>query len=168
MFLDWGFESKQEEQPQFLKIIQQAVWEDRLVRLRYRSLYSWWIDPLEQVADAIEPGGMGGRLGVLICFWEGRGHVIRLNLVENIEIMQETFTRFDAYDLSAFWLEWRHHFETDHSEYAVQVRVSSRLLPTLRNLQPGPIDSEGWTTGTLVFETLEQAPGRHPVVWRCC
>ena len=96
----------------------------------------------------------------MICFWEGRGHVIRLNLVENIEVMQETFTRFDAYDLSAFWLEWRHHFETDHSEYAVQVRVSSRLLPTLRNLQPGPIDSEGWTTGTLVFETLEQARAR--------
>ena len=159
LFLDWGFESKQEEQPHFLKTIQQAVWEDRLVRLRYRSLYSPWIDSLEQVAAPYSLVAWAGDW-YLICFWEGKGHVIRLNLVENLEVMQESFTRPADFDLAAFWLEWRHHFETDRAEYAVRVRISPRMMPPPRYFQPGETDAEGWTTGTLLFETFEQARAR--------
>jgi hypothetical protein len=59
------------------------------------------------------------------------GYVIRLNLVEAIEVMQENFTRPLDFDLSTFWLEWRNHFETDRPEYPVKVRVSPRMMPSL-------------------------------------
>jgi predicted DNA-binding transcriptional regulator YafY len=142
-----------------LGTIRQAVWEDRLLRLRYRSLYVWWIEPFDQV---VAPCGLVAWAGdwYLVCSWDEQVHVIRLNLVETVELLPERFSRPQAFDLSKFWLDWRRSYEADRPSYPVRVRVTPQMAPSLRNLQAGEPDGQGWVTGTLPFETFEAARAR--------
>jgi predicted DNA-binding transcriptional regulator YafY len=156
LFLDWGFESNQEVQPQFLKIIQQAVWEDRLIRLRYRSLYSPWIDPLEQLAAPYSLVAWAGDW-YAVCQWGDSLHVIRIDLVQSVKTTADSFTRPAGYNLPAFWKEWRHHLEVERPVYAVRVRVAPLLVPYLHDWHPFSVEADGWQTGSMMFETFEQA-----------
>ena len=159
LFLDWGFDASQDEPVPHLKTIQQAVWGDRLLRLHYRSLFSPWIELLEQVAS---PYGLVAWAGnwYLVCSWDGMGHVIRLSLIEAVEILPEKFSRDPDFELSRFWLDWRRHYEADRPTYPVRARVAPQMVPFLRRLQAGSPDEQGWVTGILSFETFEIARAR--------
>jgi predicted DNA-binding transcriptional regulator YafY len=159
LYLDWGFDAAPEAGTGQLKTIQHAVWEDRLLRLRYRSLYSWWIDPREQVAAPYSLVAWAGEW-YLVCFWDEHGHVLPLRLIEASEVLPIKFSRPSDFDLSKFWLVWRRRFESDRPSYPVRVRVSPPMVPFLRNLQGGIADDQGWVTGTLTFETFEIAHAR--------
>lgn len=159
LFLDWGFDASQDEPVPHLKTIQQAVWEDRLLWLRYRSLFSWWIEPLEQVAA---PYGLVAWAGnwYLVCNWEGTNHVVRLNLIEAVEIQSAGFARAPDFDLAGFWLDWRKQVEANRPIFTIRMRVAPQMLPFLRHFQAGPPDAQGWVTGTLSFETFEAGRAR--------
>jgi len=159
LFLDWGFDASQDEPVPHLKTVQQAVWEDRQLRLRYRSLFSPWIEPLERVAS---PYGLVAWAGnwYLVCSWDGMGHVIRLSLIETVEVLPEGFSRNPDFELAKFWLDWRRRYEADRPAYPVRVRVAPQLVPFLRRLQVDPPDAQGWVTGTLSFESFETARTR--------
>jgi predicted DNA-binding transcriptional regulator YafY len=159
LFLDWGFDASQDEPVPHLKTVQQAVWEDRKLELRYRSLFAPWIEALERVAV---PYGLVAWAGnwYLVCSWDGMGHVIRLSLIETVEVLPERFSRDPQFELSKFWLDWRRRYEADRPAYPVRVRVAPQMVPFLRRLQAGPPDAQGWVTGTLTFDTFEIARAR--------
>jgi len=159
LYLDWGFDTSRDEPTPHLKTVQQAVWEDRLIRLRYRSIQARWIEPFDQVAA---PFGLVAWAGdwYLVCFWDGLNHVIRLNLVEFAEILPEEFSRDLTFELAKFWLDWRRRYETDRPAYPVRARVEPGLAALLRNFQGGAPDADGWIPGTLIYETFETARAR--------
>jgi len=159
LYLDWGFDTSDHVSVPHLKTIQQAVWEDRLVRLRYRSLYSPWIEALDQTVAPYSLVAWAGNW-YLVCCWDGLSHVIRVSNIETVEILHEAFSRNPGFELAKFWLEWRRQYQADQPSYPVHVRVAPQLAPFLRNLRAGPPDAQGWVTGALLFETFESARAR--------
>jgi predicted DNA-binding transcriptional regulator YafY len=159
LYLDWGFDAAREGTVPHLKVIQESVWKDRLLRISYRSFFSPWIEPFEQV---VAPHGLVAWAGdwYLVCFWDGQGHVVRLSLIETVEILPEHFSRDPAFEMSNFWLDWRRRYETDKSVYPVRVRVEPHLAQLLKHFQGGVPDKQGWITGILTYETFETARAR--------
>jgi predicted DNA-binding transcriptional regulator YafY len=159
LYLDWGFDAARDGAVPHLKVVQESVWQDRLLRISYRSLFSPWIEAFEQVAA---PHGLVAWAGdwYLVCFWDGQGHVIRLSLIEKVEVLPELFSRDPGFELPKFWLEWRRQYETDKPVYPVRARVEPHLAKMLRHFQGDPADEQGWITGVLRFETFETARAR--------
>lgn len=159
LFLDWGYDSISTEESHMLKLVQSCVWQDFCLKLRYRSHYSSWIEPLDQV---VEPYSLVAWAGdwYLVGFWDGAGHIIRLNLIEEAQMINETFTRKSDYNLPVFWSEWRHNFEADKPHFHVKVRVSPNMTAFLRHFQEDFTDERGWVTGRLTFDSFERARAR--------
>jgi predicted DNA-binding transcriptional regulator YafY len=159
LYLDWGFDTARNEAIPYLKMIQQAVWENHLIQIRFRTLFTRWSEPLNKTVAPYSLVAWEGNW-YLVCYWDETGHVIRISGIEAVDILPGEFTRYPGFDLSEFWLDWRRQDESHRPGYLVQVQVAPQLARFLRNLQAGPPDERGWVTGTLQFETLEAARAR--------
>lgn len=159
LFLDWGHDKKQAIQPTYLHDIQQAVWKNRMMRISFRSLFSPWIDPLEQVVCPYSLVAWAGEW-YAVCHWNDSLHVIRIDLVEKADMLPESFQRPLEFDLPAFWKDWRRHLVTDNPVYSVKVRVRSQLVPFLTEWHPETKQNNDWETGMLYFESFERARAR--------
>lgn len=164
--LDWQpWFHEQEAQPH-LQTIQQAVWEDRQLDLKYYSESGQWLGVLEAT---VTPLGLVGKTGrwYLVASREDHIVVIRTSWVIEAAIRAETFTRPDDFDLAKFWHTWRTEYEARKPHYPVQVHVSPQLLKYLphhfgKGIQSeidrlDPPDDSGWYAMTLPFESLEDA-----------
>ncbi len=158
------FETK--EPVPHLQTIQQALWQDRKVRITYRlpreAQAEWLIEPYGLVAK--------GNTWHLVCVRDGHMRVYRASRVLDATVMPETFERPANFDLVAFWRDWCAQVEENRPHYPVTVRVAPDLTPWLpyffgaqirdQVAGAGPPDAEGWITLTLSFETLEDARER--------
>jgi predicted DNA-binding transcriptional regulator YafY len=152
-----------------LPIVQQAVWEDCLIELTYRSVMGDWVGPLNAI---IQPYGLVSRGGLWYLIGKRRDHiaVLRVDYILDATLTSETSNRPDNFDLGAFWESWCRQEASNRPCYLVLARVSPKLIPHLPTLfgadiQPrlkevGIPDSMGWITLELTFEFLEQALDR--------
>jgi len=164
--LDWvPWFHEQESQPH-LQTIQQAVWEDKLLNLKYLTESGGWLGPLEA---GVAPYGLVAKAGVwyLVCERVGHMDVIRISWVQEARILEQGFSRPQDFDLKSFWKSWRIDYETRRPDYPVCVRLDPILLddtytPFGESLQgeieqDQPPDQDGWVIMTLSFETFESA-----------
>jgi predicted DNA-binding transcriptional regulator YafY len=149
-----------------LQTIQQALWQDRKLRITYRlpreAQAEWLIEPYGLVAK--------GDTWHLVCVRDGHVRVYRVSRVLDAAVMPETFERPASFNLATFWRDWCAQVEENRPHYPVIVRVSPDLAPWLpyffgdqirdQIAGAGPPDAEGWITLTLSFETLEDARER--------
>jgi predicted DNA-binding transcriptional regulator YafY len=160
----WWFQSG--ESLPCLQTIQQALWQDRPVRLQVR--WDFFNTRFEQVA---EPYGLVAKASIWYMVY-GRGgnvQVTRLSQVVEAELLPGTFTRPADFDLAAFWEKWCAEFESQ-APYIARVRLSPAVLPTLHYfleerarhtlLDPSAPDAEGWVTLDLPFESFATARTR--------
>jgi predicted DNA-binding transcriptional regulator YafY len=161
--LDWAGWAQPEEPVPHLQTVQQAVWEDRKLRLTYR----WQAGPHGgQFVQLVEPYGLVAKAGAwyLVYARTGQIHVLRVSHVLDARITDESFERPADFDLVAFWERWCAAREESRSAYPVTARVSPDLIPLLPLYfgdrvseiveQAGSPDDEGWITLTLPFETM--------------
>jgi len=167
--LDWApWFHKQEPQPH-LQTIQQAVWGDKMLYLKYLTEAGEWLGALEAT---VAPYGLVAKAGVwyLVCERDEHVAVIRISWVQEARLLDESFQRPDDFSLAAFWKTWRADYESRRPTYSVKARVSPQLMenspyPFRESIQ-GEIDQtespdpEGWTIMTLPFESLEDARAR--------
>lgn len=166
IYLDssWWFQS--EEQGPCLQTIQQALWQDRRLRLKVR----WEFFNTEFEQDA-EPYGLVAKANVWYLVY-GRGgnpHVARVSQILEAELMPECFRRPADFDLETFWLGWCNEYESQ-SPFLARVRVSPQALPMLaayvgerargQITQSNMPDTEGWVTLDLPFESFITARTR--------
>jgi hypothetical protein len=90
--------------------------------------------------------------------------------VLDARLLDDACERPADFDLVAFWQEWCAAAEEHRSTYPVTVRVSPEFAPWLPHYVgqalgegdalAGPLDTEGWVTVILQFESLEEARDR--------
>ncbi|MBN1993158.1 MAG: YafY family transcriptional regulator [Anaerolineae bacterium] len=147
----------------YLSLIQDAVWQNRRVRIVYRRGDGAWVKRL------IDPYGLVAKTSV----WYVVAGVLRMTLTFRISRIQEavltdsTFERSADFSLADYWANWCAQFEASHEKYGVTLRVAPAGIPSLVQMfgegihtlveQAGAPDDEGCCTLTLTFESPEAA-----------
>ncbi|MEU3268982.1 helix-turn-helix transcriptional regulator [Streptomyces bacillaris] len=161
------------ETPELLPVIADAVWDDRLVRARYRrggGREGGGDRDRTEVARELAPYGLVLKAGVwYLCARAGDDfRVYRIDRFTSVEPADERFERDEAFDLPAFWEERAADFARSLLRTEVTVRVSesgARRLPYAGDraaaaealAQAPPAGPDGWRTVVLPVESLDVA-----------
>jgi len=160
----WWFQS--EEPTPNLGILQQAVWQDRMVRTIHRGAFD---TPVEMV---LAPYGLVAKASMwhLVYSFGGRYRARRVSQILEAEILPQIYNRDVDFDLAVFWKRWCEEYENDRPSFEVSALVApglaSRLLKILAgdvvDMIPTPLDQlrEGWQVMRLTFESFEVARTR--------
>ncbi|MEU3070690.1 MULTISPECIES: WYL domain-containing protein [unclassified Streptomyces] len=158
--------------PALLPAIADAVWDDRLLRVRYRrgggSGHAG-----SEVARELAPYGLVLKAGIwYLCARAGEDfRVYRIDRFTAVEAAGERFERDEGFDLPGFWAERAAGFARSLLRTEVTVRVSERggrmlayagdraaaAAALAAASEPGP---DGWRTLTLPVESLDVAYGQ--------
>lgn len=148
-----------------LRVLQEAAWQDRRLRMQYAHDH-------EVSERVVEPLGLVAKASIwyLVARSEGDRRVFRVSRVMAAEPLEETFARPEDFDLAAYWTESCARFEASWARYPVTLRVAPELLPFLPMIlgdsvrpaleQAGPPDGAGWVAVSLMFESPEVARTR--------
>ncbi|HLZ23282.1 MAG TPA: WYL domain-containing protein [Ktedonobacterales bacterium] len=148
-----------------LRTLQEAVWQDRRLRLTYAHDH-------EVSERTVEPMGLVAKASIwyLVAQTEGETRVFRVSRVVAAEPLEATFARTEEFDLAAYWTESCARFEASWAQYPVTLRVGPDMLPYLPmilgdSVRPAlehaePPDAAGWVAVTVMFESLEVARSR--------
>jgi len=160
----WWFQS--EQQVPCLQIIQQALWQDRCLRIKVR----WDFFNTEFEQDA-EPYGLVAKANIwyLVYGCGGTPKVTRVSQIVEAELTPEVFARPPEFQLEAFWVAWCGEYESQ-PPFCARVRVSPEALPMLAEYvgdrargqltqRPSP-ERDGWVTLDLPFESFVAARTR--------
>jgi predicted DNA-binding transcriptional regulator YafY len=160
----WWFQS--EQRVPCLETIQQALWQDRRLRIKVR----WDFFNTEFEQDA-EPYGLVAKANVWYLVY-GRGgstHVTRVSQIIEADVLSEGFARPPKFQLEAFWQEWCREYESQ-PPFCARVRVAPEALPLLGEYvgdrARGELvhshipDADGWVTLDLPFESFVAARSR--------
>jgi predicted DNA-binding transcriptional regulator YafY len=146
-----------------LPVLQEAVWQERKLRLSYRrgddTLVERLVDPLGLVAK--------GSAWYLIAAVEGEVRTYRVARVQNAVITEQVSERPIGFDLAAYWAQSSAHFVANLPHFLVIVRIAPHVLPLI--YQAGryaqiqhmetPDAADGWIPMHLRFETEASACG---------
>ncbi|MFI1220839.1 MULTISPECIES: helix-turn-helix transcriptional regulator [unclassified Streptomyces] len=162
------------ETPELLPAIADAVWDDRLLRARYRRGGGRGAgDGGAEVARELAPYGLVLKAGVwYLCARAGEDfRVYRIDRFTAVEAAEERFERDETFDLPGFWEERAAGFARSLLRTEVTVRVSGRGARQLaytgdraaaaaaleQASEPG---RDGRITLTLPVESLDVAYGQ--------
>jgi predicted DNA-binding transcriptional regulator YafY len=146
-----------------LRVLQEAVWQGRKVRLSYRTRSRVVNERL------VEPLGLVAKTSIwyLVSRKEDEMRVYRVSRIQSVALTEETFERPTDFDLTAYWADWCAHFRSSIATYPVLLRVAPEAIPLLSHFfgegaqalldRGGPPDVEGWVTVRPTFEGIEAA-----------
>jgi predicted DNA-binding transcriptional regulator YafY len=161
---------KEPRTPELLPAVADAVWDDRVVRARYRR-----DEAGAEVERELEPYGLVLKAGVwYLCArvaGAGAHRVYRIDRFTGVEAGGERFVRDEEFDLPGFWEERAEQFARSILRAEVVLRLSPaglRQLPyatepvSVRAAREsaGEPDEEGWVTVTLPVESEDVAYGQ--------
>lgn len=160
----WWFQSDQDVP--CLQIIQQALFQDRRLRIQVR--WEFFNTQFEQEA---EPYGLVAKANIWYLV-HGRGgtpHVTRVSQIVEAEMLADCFRRSPDFQLEPFWQEWCREYESQ-PPFCARVRVAPEALPMLAEYvgdrARGKIafrhlpDADGWVTLDLPFKSFISARSR--------
>ncbi|HEV3469766.1 MAG TPA: WYL domain-containing protein [Pyrinomonadaceae bacterium] len=155
-----GWQRTEEAVP-LLHVIQEAVWQERRLRMTYGQeecgAAERVVDPLGLVAK--------GSVWYLVAAVEG-GEVrsYRVSRVRRAELTDEPCARPEGFDLAAFWEQSAARFRASVPSYRVVARVRREVVMRLpfggrfaRVEETGEPDAEGWVRVALRFDVEEMA-----------
>lgn len=144
----------------FLPVLQEAVWAERKLHLRYERVD---MTITERYVDSLGLVSKGG-LWYLIAGAEGNYHSYRVSRIHTATITDEHFARPDEFDLATYWQQSLTAFKEQLPHYPATLRIAAEMQPFMRVTgtyaqigEPGPPDSEGWVTLPIVFGTEDDA-----------
>ncbi|MGW8887346.1 helix-turn-helix transcriptional regulator [Streptomyces sp. NPDC055749] len=154
--------------PELLPAVAEAVWDDRVVRARYRSAGA-----RSGVERELAPYGLvlKGGIWYLCARAEDTFRVYRIDRFSAVAVTGERFVRDEDFDLPGFWDERSAQFARSILRTEVTVRVSDagarRLVHTTDRAaaqealeRADPPGADGWRTVTLPVESLDVAYGQ--------
>ncbi|HWI61037.1 MAG TPA: YafY family protein [Symbiobacteriaceae bacterium] len=144
----------------FLPPLQDAVWQDRKVRITYQkndgTAFDRVVDPLGLVAK--------GSVWYLIAATDGQPKTYRVSRVVGAEVLDEPCVRPAGFDLAAHWSQAAADFVAALPRYPAVVRADQAILQRMRYAsrwskieEVGPPDESGWCRVALRFEEEENA-----------
>ncbi|MCG8351085.1 MAG: YafY family transcriptional regulator [Chloroflexales bacterium] len=155
------------EAPPFLDTLQQALWEDRRLRVSYQT-----VDHGE-IERTIEPYGLVAKANIWYLAAKHPGdemHTYRVSRFQQMSLMDTCFHREPNFDLIAYWKKSCAAFEEKMREtfppYPATVHVHPDALwyfPSFmsdRYEQIGLPDAAGWVTLQVSYESMGDAQMR--------
>jgi predicted DNA-binding transcriptional regulator YafY len=144
-----------EESAPLLPLLQEAVWQERRLRLTYQrgdgTTVERVVDPLGLVAK--------GRVWYLVGAVEGELRTYRVSRALAAEMTAEPCVRPPDFDLATYWEQSSARFSANLPRYPAVVRVSPALLPRIREggrfariEREYPADGDGWARLAMLFE----------------
>jgi predicted DNA-binding transcriptional regulator YafY len=154
--------SRPEEALPHLPTIQEAVWQDRKLRITYDR--GPGCDPVERIAD---PLGLvaKGSVWYLIAAVDGGNRTYRVSRVRDAEILDEPCVRPEGFDLAPWWERSSTDFRDRMPSYYATVRVhpdtvlrlySGGRFARIEKIEEEP-DPDGWKRVTIRFQFEEEA-----------
>jgi predicted DNA-binding transcriptional regulator YafY len=143
----------------FLSLVQQAVWQERMLAMVYRrgdnTTSERVVDPLGLVAK--------GSVWYLIASHDGEMRSFRVSRIIEATITDQPCARPVDFDLAAYWERSVVEFKANVPRYPVTLRASPEFLPRIRRSKYLHIDWEketsedGWTELSVIFEMEHEA-----------
>lgn len=139
-----------------LHTLQEAVWEDRKLLIRYGK------DNGEASERLLEPYGLVAKVGIwyVVANTSNGWRVYRVSRVQDAQVLPERFTRDPGFDLVGYWQAWCTAFEENRPQFIATLRTSApEMLPKMMGewvrevIAQAPYDEAGRTIFTLPFET---------------
>ena len=149
-----------------LQIVQQAVWENRRLRVKYHPL------PALEMDRIVDPLGLVAKTGIwyLVAASQGQIHVHRISELISVDPCAGAFVRPSEFDLPGFWKQWTEEHERSMVSYRVRVRIAPEFVSALPRMmgsgireqleRTGPPDPDGWVRLELAFDSLFAARDR--------
>jgi predicted DNA-binding transcriptional regulator YafY len=119
--------SGQRDDPSWLPVVQDAVWQDRRLSIRYRPLRG------ESGDRIVEPLGLvaKGSAWYLVARSDGELRTYRVARIEHAAVLDERFERPEGFDLAASWKASSAALVERRPTYLATLRVDPRVSPWL-------------------------------------
>ncbi len=145
--LDTAVFFQQSEPTPYLHLVQDAIWQERRVRMIYRRSDGNWVKRL------VEPLGLVAKANVwyMIAKSFNVPFTFRISRIQEAELTESQFTRPANFDLQQFWSRWLENFEKKHARYDVTIT----LAPTQTTLM---VDVFGEGMYHLITEESQALP----------
>jgi predicted DNA-binding transcriptional regulator YafY len=138
-----------------LPILQQAVWDDRLIKIRYRESRS---------SFTVAPLGLVSKSGswYLVGTSKGRYRTYNVARIHDVEITDERFERPSDFDLRSHWDRSQSEFTATFSSYVVGLRVRGNALVRVGwtyavSKHLSAPDDDGWVDAELDLREEDNA-----------
>jgi predicted DNA-binding transcriptional regulator YafY len=139
----------------FLATVQEALWQDRKLRLTYaradETIVERLVDPLGLVAK--------GSVWYLVAGVEGATRTYRVARVRAAYVTDQPCQRPDGFDLAAHWELSSIEFRANLSRYPATLRAHPAVVPMLhapgryaRVEHVGEPEADGWRQVQMLFE----------------
>jgi predicted DNA-binding transcriptional regulator YafY len=150
------------EQPADLPAIADAVWQQRPIRIRYRS----WKAEKER---RVEPLGIVLKSGAwyLVGRVEASERTYRVSRILDLVVLEERFERPKDFNLAAYWKDATRRLEAELYRDTATIRLSPRGARMLAAFSPSfvragmvigdDVDPDGWRTARLPIGPVDQA-----------
>ncbi|HYG10775.1 MAG TPA: YafY family protein [Pyrinomonadaceae bacterium] len=152
--------NRAEESVPHLHTLQEAVWQERRVRLTYAR------GDCEAVERLADPLGLvaKGSVWYLVAAVEGEVRSYRVSRVQRMEVLDEACRRPPGFDLAEFWEQSAAQYRAHLPGYRARVRVRQEIVARMpyagrfaRIEQKGTPDGDGRVEVALRFDAEEMA-----------
>jgi len=144
-----------EETARYLPLLQEAVWQERRLRLIYEradgTAVERLVDPLGLVAK--------GSVWYLVAAVEGDPRTYRTSRIQLAELTDEVCARPKDFDLAAFWEQSQVEFRAHLPRYFGVIRAHPSILGRVRSGErftrvacEHPPEADGWVRLEMIFE----------------
>lgn len=138
-----------------LPLLQQAVWDDRVVEIRYRASRSRF---------AVEPLGLVSKAGAwyLVATSKGVFRTYNVSRIHEIVVTDQRCERPDDFDLPSHWETAQKEFVRSFETYIVKLRMRGDALVRVqwtyaKTKELTEPDADGWVDATLDLREEENA-----------
>jgi predicted DNA-binding transcriptional regulator YafY len=157
--------NRADEAVPLLHALQEAVWQERRVRLLYGRGGRGECDAaIERTVDPLGLVAKGSVWYFVAASAGGEVRSYRVSRVQSVELLDEQIVRPPDFDLAAFWENSSAQFRAHLPAYRARVRVRQEIVARLpyagrfaRIEQTGEPDGEGWIKVSLRFDAEEMA-----------
>ncbi|MDQ1611014.1 MAG: hypothetical protein QOG00_945 [Pyrinomonadaceae bacterium] len=152
--------NRAEETVPLLHRLQEAIWQERRVRMSYAR---GECEAVERLAD---PLGLvaKGSVWYLVAAVDGEVRSYRVSRVERVEGLDEPCRRPPDFDLAKFWERSAAEYRAHLPSYRARVRVRREIVARMpyagrfaRIERTGEVDADGWVEVWLKFDVEEMA-----------
>ena len=152
----------QAERPKHLPLVADAVWAQRVIRIRYQSWKAEKKRVVEPLGLVLKSGAwyLVGRVG-------SDARTYRISRVLSLDVLDRRFERPKAFDLASYWQTSTRRLEAELHQGSATVRLSpwgvemleaftSPYVRAATQLSPEP-DAEGWRVAIMPVGSIRQA-----------
>lgn len=163
IYLDSTPWTPSEEPLHHLNAIQQAIWGENVVRLKFQGSFD------SQLELEIFPMGLVAKGNIWYLVGKDGDHmrVIKVRDILEAHILEQRVGREENFDLVRFWQAWCKEYNDRRPAYWVRVKVAPGVITRLplyfgedvktQVNETEPADSRGWISMDVQFEHLFQA-----------